>query len=74
MPEPAPSHLRFTVNDQPFTAVPGTLLADFLKARIGDRPGTAVAIDGEVVPRSKWAATAVPDGADILLIEATQGG
>lgn len=74
MPEPDLSPVRFTVNDQPFSAPPGTSLADFLKTRVGDRPGTAVAIDGKVVPRSKWAATPVADGADILLIEATQGG
>jgi sulfur carrier protein len=36
--------------------------------------GVAVALDGEVVPRSAWDRTAVPDGAAVEIVTAVQGG
>ena len=36
--------------------------------------GVAVALDGEVIPRSQWAATTVPEDARIELVVAVQGG
>jgi sulfur carrier protein len=36
--------------------------------------GVAVAIDGEVVPRAEWQATALQDGARIEVVAAIQGG
>jgi sulfur carrier protein len=39
-----------------------------------DRRGVAVAVDGEVVPRSAWAATALRDGQRVEVVGAIQGG
>ena len=39
-----------------------------------DRRGVAVAIDGEVVPRSEWDTTALADGARVEVLQAVQGG
>lgn len=36
--------------------------------------GVAVAVDGEVVPRAGWAATALVEGARIEVLTAVQGG
>ncbi|WP_447005363.1 sulfur carrier protein ThiS [Saccharothrix isguenensis] len=36
--------------------------------------GVAVAVDGEVVPRTAWKTTVVPDGAAIEVLTAVQGG
>ena len=36
--------------------------------------GVAVAIDGEVVPRAEWPATALQDGARVEVVAAIQGG
>ncbi|HEY8582998.1 MAG TPA: sulfur carrier protein ThiS [Capillimicrobium sp.] len=36
--------------------------------------GVAVALDGEVVPRTAWDRTAVPDGAAVEIVTAVQGG
>ena len=36
--------------------------------------GVAVAIDGEVVPRSAWSDTPIPDGARVEILTAVQGG
>ena len=48
------------------------LLADL---GVEDRArGVAVAVDGEVVPRGAWEATAVPEGAAVEIVTAVQGG
>jgi sulfur carrier protein len=36
--------------------------------------GVAVAVDGEVIPRGEWSATAIRDGARIEVVAAIQGG
>lgn len=38
------------------------------------RRGVAVAVDGEVVPRSGWAGTALREGQKVEVVEAIQGG
>lgn len=39
-----------------------------------DRGGVAVALDGEVIPRSAWASTTPDPGAEIEVVAAIQGG
>ncbi len=36
--------------------------------------GVAVAVDGEVVPKVRWAGTALADGACVEVLTAVQGG
>ncbi|HSJ16853.1 MAG TPA: sulfur carrier protein ThiS [Solirubrobacterales bacterium] len=38
------------------------------------RRGVAVAVDGEVVPRSGWDGTPLSDGQRVEVVEAIQGG
>ncbi|MPZ62628.1 MAG: sulfur carrier protein ThiS, partial [Propionibacteriales bacterium] len=38
------------------------------------RHDVAVALNGTVVPRSSWASTSVPDGSDVEVVTAMQGG
>jgi sulfur carrier protein len=38
------------------------------------RRGVAVAIDGEVVPRGQWDATALQEGQRVEVLQAVQGG
>jgi sulfur carrier protein len=54
----------------------GALLVDAIAASgaPADRRGVAVAVDGEVVPRSEWGATALADGARVEVLQAVQGG
>jgi sulfur carrier protein len=39
-----------------------------------ERRGVAVAVDGEVVPRSAWDATRLREGARVEVVTAVQGG
>jgi len=46
-------------------------------ARVGVKPdarGVAVAVDGEVVPRSTWEAFALAEGSHVEVLTAMQGG
>lgn len=39
-----------------------------------ERRGIAVAVDGEVLPRRRWEATTLSDGARVEVLQAVQGG
>ena len=39
-----------------------------------ERRGVAVALDGEVVPRSAWARTELREGQRVEVVQAVQGG
>jgi len=40
----------------------------------GDDRGVAVAVDGEVVPRSQWVDRRLAQGEDVEVVRAVQGG
>ena len=41
---------------------------------VAHEPAVAAAVDEQVVPRSRWSALALAEGARILVIRAAQGG
>jgi thiazole synthase len=51
-------------------------LAEVVELAGGDpeRRGMAAALEGEVIPRSQWGRTRVPDGAEVEVVAAIQGG
>jgi sulfur carrier protein len=49
-------------------------VADALSAAGLPERGVAVAVDGEVVPRARWADTALAEGARLEVLTAVQGG
>ncbi len=64
------------INGEKVEMPAGTSLLHAL-ARIGitmTSTGVAVAVDGEVVPRTHWEAYALHDGARVEALTATQGG
>jgi sulfur carrier protein len=64
------------VNGQPAQLAPGQTVAGLLAA-LGHPPGgpgIAVAVNGEVVPRSAWSTTALDDNDRIEVLGASQGG
>lgn len=68
--------MTLTVNGRPHETNDGATVAELL-ADLGvgaDRGGVAVAVDGAVVPRSRWAAERLADGASVEIVTATQGG
>jgi sulfur carrier protein len=64
------------LNGQPSELRAGETIAAVL-ARMGlarDAPGVAVAVNGEVVPRSTWMSFSLPEGARVEILTAMQGG
>jgi sulfur carrier protein len=51
-----------------------TIEAAVRAAGAPDGRGVAVALDGEVVPRSEWATTEIRDGQQVEVLRAVQGG
>ena len=49
-------------------------VSEFLTRHGIEVRGIAVAIDGEVVRRSEWPTTLIPDGAHIEVVTAVAGG
>jgi sulfur carrier protein len=64
------------VNGRPAEVDPGQTVAGLLAA-LGHPPagpGIAVALNGEVVPRSAWASTGLGDNDHLEVLGASQGG
>jgi sulfur carrier protein len=52
----------------------GARVRDALAALAAPENGVAVAVDGEVVPRTDWPSVVLADGARIEVLTAVQGG
>ena len=65
-----------TVNGKPRDLPAGTAVADVVAELVGspDARGVAVAVNGEVVPRTAWPTTVVGQGDRVEVLTATQGG
>lgn len=62
------------INGSPHELEPGTTLLALLEARVGTTRGSAVVVDGAIVPRSDWPTYEVRAGQRLELITAVQGG
>jgi sulfur carrier protein len=67
--------MTITCNGEALTTTARSL-ADLLAARLGEEapPGVAVAVNGEVVPRSGWATPRLAEGDVVEIVTAVQGG
>jgi sulfur carrier protein len=66
--------MNVTVNGATDDLPAGTSVDDVV-ARLGrGRSGIAVAVNDEVVPRSRWPAVALADGDRVEILTAAQGG
>jgi sulfur carrier protein len=68
------STVGITVNGNPVEVGPETTVADLVAGFSLPERGVALAVDGDVVPRSLWSGTPVPAGARVELVTAMQGG
>jgi sulfur carrier protein len=62
------------VNGDPSAVAAGTTVTELLRVLEAPDRGVAVAVDGEVVPRGAWAATALREDARVEVVVAVQGG
>ena len=66
--------MTVVVNGDEHELPAGSTVADLLDRFELPRAGTAVAVDGEVVPRAEHAETVLTDGAAVEVLTAVQGG
>ena len=62
------------INGERRVLADGATVPDALGVLGLPRTGVAVSVDGEVVPKARWAATALRDGARVEVLTAVQGG
>ncbi|MGH9093090.1 MAG: sulfur carrier protein ThiS [Acidimicrobiales bacterium] len=63
-----------TLNGEPVDVDDGTTVADVVAGLCTTDRGVAVAVDREVVPRSRWAEVVVPPGSRVEVVTAAAGG
>ena len=67
--------MKLVVNAVASTVADDTTVAGIVHTLAGDDPrGIAVALNGDVVPRSRWADTRPADGDHVEVLTAVQGG
>ena len=66
--------MTFTLNGNPADLPAGTTLADIVTQLDLPGRGIALALDGEVVARSAWSQTVVPERGRVDIVTAMQGG
>ena len=63
-----------TVNGAPWQGPHGATVAQVVDSWCPSPKGVAVAINGEVIPASRWSATTVTDGDRVEIVTAAAGG
>jgi len=66
--------IRVRVNGVDRSLTAAASLADAVATVVDVPQGVAAALNGEVVPRRSWPATAVADGDAVEVVTAVQGG
>ena len=66
--------MTITVNGTTHEVADDVTIEAFLLDAAGSTRGSAVVVDGEVVPRSEWPQRRLEDGQTVELITAVQGG
>jgi sulfur carrier protein len=68
--------VSITVNGHRRELPAGATVAKLVETMPGapEGRGVAVALEGEVVPRTRWSSTALREGASVEIVVAVQGG
>lgn len=66
--------MRVLINDVAHELNDGTTLSAMIETITGSTRGSAVVVDGEIVPRSEWPGYQLRPGQRVELITAVQGG
>jgi sulfur carrier protein len=66
--------MRISLNGEQCDIADGTTVVELLRLRGARERGSAVAVDGDVVPRGEWDQCVLSDGQTVELVHAVQGG
>ena len=68
------AEVELTVNGKAARALQGSTLAQLAESLGLPARGVAIALDGEIVPRSQWAFTLVSEGCAVEVVSIAAGG
>lgn len=66
--------MQYRFNNEAITCEEAPTVGQVVDKHVGTRDGVAVAVDGDVVPRSQWDQATLVDGARVDVLAAVQGG
>ncbi|MCE9990643.1 sulfur carrier protein ThiS [Enterobacter asburiae] len=66
--------MRILFNDEPMTCDDGLSVATLLDRLRQLKPGTALALNQQILPRERWEHQQVSEGDSILLFQVIAGG
>ncbi|MDR2774907.1 MAG: sulfur carrier protein ThiS [Tannerella sp.] len=66
--------MKIKLNDKLYELTDGTTLDMFMERLDIPLQGIAVAVDYEVVPKSRWHETVLEDNMELMMIHAVSGG
>jgi sulfur carrier protein len=66
--------MNISVNGERREIAPGTALDTLVQTLVTASSGVAAAVNETVVPRTRWAATALAEGDRVEVLTAVQGG
>jgi len=67
--------MTISLNNQTLEVEAQTMLSNVVFQQVGENPkGIAVAVNGQVIPKSAWSETRINERDELLIIKATQGG
>ena len=66
--------VQVKLNGEPHELPDGATIAEAVAQLTAAATGVAAAVNGDVVPRGSWAATALQDGDQVEVVTAVQGG
>ncbi|WP_054181193.1 sulfur carrier protein ThiS [Trabulsiella odontotermitis] len=66
--------MQIQFNDEPVQCAGGSTVADLLEQLGQHKPGIALALNQQVLPREQWAVHPLQDGDNILLFQVIAGG
>lgn len=66
--------MRILLNDEPMQCVSGLTVAALLDQLRQLKPGMALALNQQILPREQWGLQQVRDGDQILLFQVIAGG
>ena len=66
--------MNIVINGQPADIADGWSVGELVRARTDEQRRVAVARNSEVVPRSEWDSTALPEGDKVEILAPVAGG
>lgn len=66
--------MQIQFNDEPLTCVEGKTVSELLTQLNQLKPGAALALNQQILPREQWAEHIVQEGDQILLFHVIAGG